>query len=373
MTLFSQNFVIWFINQYIEELDDIIKLFTLNRYTYYYRFNVRISKQYDSYTLHNAVSRFNIVHLLYPHKSCTDDLFKYTPNLKSITLSISNIRIDEILRNLNYIEYIDLSKSSSKLSEHFIKFVPTRWPHVTNIKYLICSKEISTYQICNMINLKAIDLHNNDIIGTTRCYYLYRDPYNDKNPVFDLRLTQLTHLILGHNRQIKDTHLQYFPNLTHLICQHNTYITDTGLTYVKRKLTYLDCGMNKNFTDVGVSQLEHLTYLNTGHSMISDHGISNLANLKYLYCKSLSNITLVGISHLPNLVHLCIYATIETVTNRTYSIKKSINHLVVLSNLKYVYGAGIVFGKKINKKLPHIVTSVTKFPEYDILFNQIVN
>jgi len=51
------------INQYIQELDQILILSQVNSITYIYKFNIIIYRKYGNYLLAHAISKFNIINI----------------------------------------------------------------------------------------------------------------------------------------------------------------------------------------------------------------------------------------------------------------------------------------------------------------------
>jgi len=332
MSILFMNFILFNINQFIEELADILPLSHINKSTYYYKYNIRISKKYGDKLLMHSILQFNILHIFYPNSGIIDNMIKYMTELKSITIS-SNANYNYETFNDDNIEYVDFSYN-------YYHYNIIYWRY-TNIKHIILQKKTNITDIINMKKLTTINFKNNIVFRS----YL-QQPFNFKN---------LIKLILGKNNNIKDIDLSYLPNLTHLICQYNKNITSVGLLYVKKTLTYLDCGKNNNIDDIGIEKLLNLKYLYCGESRrISDYSICKLTNLQLLSCRRSPDITLLSISCLYNLIHLECNSFIETNTYRKCNISKSINKLLMLSELQYIYKCGKILSNKIKKILPNI-------------------
>jgi hypothetical protein len=212
------------------------------------------------------------------------NLFISNHSLDIFTLDLSenNEIIDEELKNLNNLTYLNLG-INGYITDEGIK---------------------------NLTNLRELDLLNNSIItingfiGLTGLTSLDLSESHDSGFGYKgiEKLINLTKLHLSPS--FTDSELKNLTYLTDLDLNDNEIITNHGIKEVT-KLIKLYLGMSQLITDETLQHFTHLTYLNVGcNQSITDEGIKDLINLKALDLCNNARITGSGFKKLVNITSI---------------------------------------------------------------------
>jgi len=182
MIFFIEN-ILMILNEFMLELDQVLLLRHINKFTYYYyKFNTSISKKSIPKSIIPVLNKFDIVKLV-------------------ITYKISKYFTDKEVKELCLLEYLDCNDATTLTDEGI--------QGLTNLTHLNCG--------------------NNE-------------RFTDKGIQF---LRNLSHLRCGYNTNFTDQIFLYLPSLTHLDCGYNKNFTIKGVQYLSH-LTHLNRGINSN-------------------------------------------------------------------------------------------------------------------------------
>jgi len=175
----------------------------------------------------------------------------------------------------------------------------------TNIKALICSSnQISSLNCSGLVNLEFLVCYSNSManINLTDCVGLLyvQCSANNFNSLNFSNCQNLRKIVSSSNYYLTNINISNLTNLNYLDCRYNGLLTLdlTGLI----NLSYLNIEGN-NINSLIVSDLTNLTYLNCSSNELASLNLAGLTSLIYVNCSDnqITNILLSGLSNLQEL------------------------------------------------------------------------
>ncbi len=264
-----------------------------------------------------------------------DQICSFQPKLKKLKNLFKPLPLTVKEKDI-YNKIKDILKYENDLLEHFGSYEMVE----TYISYNHKLSDLQYYNLTDDLKSKYINLGHilsNEQVNTNseKLMLRYDDMHSlkkwlDSNYSKDeqKKLTKLECIV---NKITTLKGIENLTNLTYLDCSGNNLTALKGIENLTN-LTYLDCSGNNLIALKGIENLTNLTYLKcTRTELESLKGIENLTNLTRLECDNNKLTSLEGIANLTNLTKLVVSGN-EITTLKGVENLNNLTHLECIGN-----------------------------------------